>query len=114
MNFRPTVNCRIYASRKFDMYGKPVPDYGTVSKCDIVRLSKVKKETSIRSDASASRGRADEQLYDAVLLMKPQTVIEIDNKVEINGFELKVKKVVPRYNIFGRLEHQEVSLEIWA
>lgn len=114
MIFRPNTPCMIYGKEEFDVYGKPVESQGRKSKCSVVRISSAKKETSIRSDASASRGRADEQVFGSILLMLPKEEIQIDNKVEVNGFTLKVVSVMPRYNVAGRLEHQEIGLEVWV
>jgi hypothetical protein len=112
--FRPNVFCTIHHGAGRDEYGQPVPSDPKPYKCLVVRLVSDVKKTNIRTDASASRGRADEVTNNAILLFRFQDDVKIDDKVEIMGFTLRVISVQPRLSVFGKPEHLEVKLEVWA
>lgn len=114
MSLRPTVPCTVRPSVGVDMYGKELLGEAFPAKCAIVRLVDASERTSVRTDSSASRGRAREIQSDARLLFPPGSTVKIDDQVELLGSTLKITSVFPRYDVQGRFHHYQVDGMIWA
>lgn len=81
--------------------------------CGVVSLNIEVIKTAIRTDASASRGTADEDEAIATILFPAGTIIGEEDKFEIAGFALRVKAVQPRYSVYFGLDHIECDFEQW-
>lgn len=77
--------------------------------CAVVSLDLLIDKTSVRADSSGSRGRAEEQQGDALLLFPTYVTIANLDIVEVDGVTLEVISVFPRRNVLGQLDHFEVK-----
>lgn len=69
--------------------------------------------TSIRTDKAASKSLADEEVFDARLMIHPRNVPVKGAIVTLRTNEtLRVMKIFPRYSMDGTLNHFEVDLII--
>lgn len=113
--FRPNVPCNII---KMDgektLYGESRPGTLISTRCGVVRLEVGALKTTVRADASASRGNAEEKVAQSRLLFDHTESISPGDKVEVGSFELEVESVFPRYTVNGLLDHLQVDLKIWA
>lgn len=109
-----TVPCQISRVARFDVMGQEEFALSIPAKCAVVKLESGNDLTTVRADSSASRAHAREFIADAVLLFAPLYALSIDDRVEIHGIKLRVKKIRARFAITGRLDHNQVECEIWA
>jgi hypothetical protein len=82
--------------------------------CGIVHLNKAAAKTSVRTDSSASRGNAEEQVSVAKILFPITVAIVAGDKFEIQGITLRVLTIEPRLDVLGRHDHNEVDFGSWA
>lgn len=114
MAFSPNVTATIYRRAGNDKYGEPVFAPAMIVGCAIVRLDDMLKKTAIRTDASASRGNADEIEAKGIVLVPKTVTLSIGDKLIIQGIEVRCASVEPRINVVGTLDHYECGLEAWA
>lgn len=110
---RPNVLCQMQKFTQYDQYGIPQFSVKKPVKCSVVRFKLQQEKTSVRADSSASRGRAEEMLYDVILLFPKNINIKSGDRVEIFDTILKAEDVETRLDINGRIDHFEVSLNQW-
>lgn len=79
--------------------------------CAVVHLNKKSVPTSVRADSSASRGNARELTLYSKLLFPTAIVLEVNDKVEVDGYVLKCIHIEPRYAVSGQLDHYECDFE---
>jgi hypothetical protein len=79
----------------------------------VVKLPLTSQKTPVRADSSASRGAADEDVIQGILLFKPAVAIAMGDRIQISGMELRVASLQPRWNVLGRHDHDEVGVEVW-
>jgi len=79
-----------------------------------VKLVQESKKTSVRTDASASRGTAQEILADARLLFPKYVELKPGDRLSIMGFELTVVSIFPRHNVLGAHDHWEVDFNVYG
>lgn len=118
---RPRVPCTIRTrTTAYDRYGQPIhSETERETRCAIIRLTSSVDTTSVRTDSSASRGRAEEVVYDVRLLMAPRESVKRGDlvTVRLKGAEaltVEVMEVHPRADVAGRLHHIEVDGNRWA
>lgn len=113
--FKPNQTCTItLASRKTDLYGRPLPGRKVRERCSVVFLNVTQEHSSVRADSSASRGNAEETTASAKLLMTTATKASVDDIIEIGGAVLKISGKSPRFDVRGNLDHYEVTANIWS
>ena len=113
--FIPNLTCSITKSDGgFDRYGQPIPGRTFTSKCSIVRLRVEDEKTSVRSDSSATRGMARENVADARLMFPANTDIEMGDRIDIQGVSLRTMSVFPRHAVSGKFDHYQVDAMIWS
>lgn len=110
----PKNRCVITKAVGTNVFGQEQPGATVKERCAIVAIISNDKKTSVRSDSSASRGNANELLYDAVILVGPRSRAEMHDVMTVNGFKMKIMTVQPRYNIDGVLDHYQLDLQIWT
>lgn len=118
---RPNTPCKVVKrTQRFDANGRPTH---TVTrrreKCAVIWLRDEVKKTTVRSDSSATRGRAEESTADARLLFKPDVKIATGDLVEIKlrGAEMMIVEVVGlrrRIDVGGSVHHIEMEGNKWA
>jgi hypothetical protein len=78
-----------------------------------VRLRHNQNHSSVRADSTASRGAADEDQADSIILLTPTTKAELGDQLEVGGLKVRIVQFHPRYTMAGTLEHYEVHGEFW-
>lgn len=97
-----------------DLYGQPTHARPIPTPCAVVALHRVVTKTGVRTDATATRGGAEEQTENARILFPPNSKIIADARVVIQGHELRVIDVHRRFDVNGRLDHLDCMLTLWA
>jgi len=103
------VPCTLASRTGSDVYGQPVLGKPRPIKCAVLKFELKRVKTTIRSDASGTRGHADESTAQIAILVAKDTVVELDDILELRGVGSRVSCVRPRYNVMGRLDHYEVE-----
>lgn len=111
--FLPNSECLLRKRASRDKYGQEQLGDAVTIQYAPVDLERVKQKTSVRSDSSASRGQADQVVSQAKILVPANTVLAMDDQVEIEGYFYRVAAAHPRKSVFGRLDHHEITLEAW-
>ena len=114
MAFRPTVPCQIVRAGPLDQYGRPSDAITIPALCGVVKMRFDSAKTSIRTDAAASRGSAREFEAKVLLLFPPQTPVNLDDSIQVQGQRVRAISVEPRFAITGQLDHYEVGCDIWS
>lgn len=113
--YRPNKVCIIsVASGKTDVYGQPLPARKVREQCAVVKLDMKSAKSPIRADSSASRGNAREVHTDAVILLGPNTVANIDDVVDLGYTTVRIIEKHPRFNMAGTLDHFEMHATTWS
>lgn len=95
-----------------DLYGAPVFGMGRNAKCAVLKLSKLRQSTTVRTDSSGTRGHADEEIDDAHLLLLAGEKININDSIHVGGFKILVSSIRVRYNIYEKIDHLEIEGKI--
>jgi hypothetical protein len=82
--------------------------------CAIVTLMTKVKTTPVRADYSATRGNAEETVSSSRILFPPSVQIEAEDKFTISGIDLRVTEIIERRDVWGAIDHFDVSFGIWA
>lgn len=113
--YRPNRICVVnVSSGKTDVYGQPLPARKVKEACAVVKLDLKSAKTPVRADSSGTRGNAREIHTDAVILLGPKTVANIDDVVEIGYATVRIIEKHPRFNIRGDLDHYEMHAMTWS
>lgn len=112
--FVPNLNCRYKKRIGLDMYGAATYGPWVRAQCGLVRLEQDSMKTSVRTDSSASRGSAKEEIIIARILFPINVNLSQGDVVEASGFEMVVQSLWPRYSVAGELDHWQVDLEAKA
>lgn len=96
-----------------DIYGKRQYTAWRKVRTGVVKLTEVSDKTSVRTDASASRGSAQELKADARLLFPTSVVLNPGDRVRVHGMLLTVKSVFPRHSVTGHFDHWQVDCNIY-
>lgn len=112
--FRPNLKCKISILGPSNIYGKRYYGNPKTVPCAIVKLVTESSKTSVRTDASATRGTAQEILADARLLFPRYVDLRPGDRVSIFGVELTVVSIFPRHNVLGVHDHWQVDCNIFG
>lgn len=113
MAFRANVDCQIIKPGPKDIYGRPTDGLVTQARCGVVKLNFTSTRTSIRSDASATKGSAREDQANVRLLIPPLYSVEIDDIIVIVGKRVRVIASEPRFSVGGNLDHTQIDCDFW-
>lgn len=111
--FIPKIPCVITKVGAHDLYGQESEADVFRELCHVVRLRKERFRTTLRADASASQGRADEARADVIVLLKSDTVAAIGDRLTVDHISIRIHNVEPRFTVMGALHHYEVRGELW-
>lgn len=118
MPFLPNLNATLRRAKtgtdEYDAYGNRSYQAAEPIRLAVVRLDAGVSKTSVRADSSASRGAAEELLHDARLLFPTRHLPKTYDLIEIAGVVLETKSVMPRFDVFGRLDHYQVDADRFA
>lgn len=101
-------------SDRTNMYGEPVLSFAGKSPVGFVKFIESYDKSSVRADSSASRGKADIDLFDAVIIFPKTANLKIDDVLLIEGVKLEVKRVHNRFGLRGKPGHYEVGADLWV
>lgn len=110
----PTLWIKVFKNAGTDVYAQPVYAPPFSEKVCPVKLNFQQRATSVRTDAAGSKSRAAESNAQVTILALPGSKIELDDKLEIMGYSLRVVDVHPRYTVTGKLDHLEVKCDAWV
>ena len=108
--FVPNNTCSLYgATTTMDIRGERT--YLPVRlgvPCAVISFNLKIDKTSVRADSSGSRGRAEEDQGDAMLLFPPSVEIYRNDIVACDGQILEAVSIMPRRSVLGMLDHYEI------
>lgn len=112
---QPRTPCRLYrALSTYDHTGRrQISDTPVDTKCAAVRFGASVETTSVRTDSTASQGRAEQVVYDAVLLFRTSEQVKNGDVVELYGQRYRIARVQPRPNVMGALHHVQAECDRW-
>lgn len=109
--FSANVVVKLYRMTGFDLYGQSTYSAAVSVAVNVIKFDDLIAPTPIRDAASASHGRAEEQIAKAAtLLFPPNFKISFEDRVDVYGAAMQVIGVWPRYDLFGAMDHVQVSL----
>ncbi|KLU17146.1 MULTISPECIES: hypothetical protein [Xenorhabdus] len=115
MNISWQSTATIYRkSETLNIYGEPELQFAGKSPVGIVRFIQAYDRSSVRADSSASRGKADIELFDAVLIFPEKTKLNIDDVLLVEGVKLEIKSIHNRFGLRGKEGHFEVGANLWV
>ena len=105
-----------FLTRKIGSTRQGEPRYAeSATRClvDVVRLVPSLAKTSVRTDSSASRGNAEEEVATAKILFQVPSKPGKGDRFVIAGTVLRIESVEPRFDTFGKLDHYEATGARW-
>lgn len=111
---KPNVSCVIVKKGGTDTFGRAIEGARKKAKCNVVKFIVSSVKSTVRADSSASRGRAQEEINEIVLLFPATSDIKHGDIVEILNERLVVQGIHTRFDVTGKLDHYEVALTVWA
>jgi hypothetical protein len=110
--------CNIKATLKKrggnDPYGQEKLGRARALKVAVVKSTFVSQHTTVRADSSGTRGYAHEFVANYRFLVNHPTVIDIDDQLTVNGVVMRVVGKIPRYDLWGKVDHYELQGALWA
>lgn len=110
----PNLNLSYKKRTGTNVYGVETWSETKNEPCAIVRLRLTAQHSTVRADASGTRGYAEEFAASTKILVMADTAIEIGDQITIQGVTLKVTSKFPRHAVTGRLDHYEVQGVPWV
>lgn len=108
--FRPNVRGLHYQrSRRSSAFGQAMYEEPTKILLGIVKLEVKSTPTSVRADASASRGAADQHTAQAKFLIPVKYRIGIGDVIEVDNTKVEVMGIHYRHSVRGTHDHNEVT-----
>lgn len=114
MMLRPTTPCTVTPYRGADIHGEAIFGDPFAAACGVVKIASADDKTSVRADSSATRGYAEEVTVAGRLLFAPGVPVGRGDKIELLGMTVVVVKILPRIDLDGQLDHNQVDVQIWA
>lgn len=102
------VPCAIENKLSTDVYGEATFADARQSKCMVVKLTRGKADSTVRTDSGGTRGHADELVADAKLLVSPNEIIAPDDVIVVHGVRLIVMGVKFQFDTQGKLDHLQI------
>lgn len=106
--------CSIRKRNGTDLYGQINLAPPTPETCSVVRAKQTSQHTTVRADASGSRGFAQEFVMSNKILLSKNTIAKIDDQLIVLGFLIQINMLHPRLDVWGRLDHYEVEGSPWG
>lgn len=108
------VEGSLYKKVGMDLYGEAKYEFAAQVKMGVVSFINSMDKTSVRADSSASRGKAEIALFDAVFIIPITVSIDKEDVLVVNGKKLRIDSVHQRWGLRGRPGHYEVGANIWV
>lgn len=110
--FIPNATCHIRRKlTTFDKFGEPAFAAKTPIRFGLCRYDTKTENSSVRSDASATRGFIDEVHASGRILVPARSKPMWGDILIIYGKTYNAKQIEPRYNVLGVLDHYQIDLE---
>lgn len=108
------IDLQIWTTR-FNAYAEQELVASTSERCCVIDMTTRRESTSIRTDASASRGRSEMELGDLKVLLETTTTVRRGSVVKPYGYleQFKVDGIGPKFDVAGKLDHYEAVCTIW-
>ena len=106
------VPCFVSSISSIDAFGQPRIGTKRRTKCAVIKFELISQSSTIRADSASSKGHAEDEMADLHLLMAKNERISIDDIIEVNGQQFKVRSYRPRYDVMGRIDHIEIKGKI--
>ncbi len=97
-----------------DRYGQAALGVAVDQRCAIVKLKNEMVHTTVRADSSQSRGHGDEFVSNNKVLIQGDTIAALGDQLVILGFKIKITGMHPRLDVSGRIDHHELTGELWV
>ncbi|HFP9309441.1 TPA: hypothetical protein ACJI3N_005358 [Raoultella planticola] len=104
----------VYRKGNVDMYG--AAEYQFLRRVDVgvVAFIESMEKSTVRADSSASRGKAEQAEFDAVLIVPLESKILMEDLLVMEGKKLRVESIHRRWGLHGRPGHLELGANVWA
>lgn len=110
--FVPNATCKLHAiTKRRDVRGTPVYLPPVRVRCAVVKTAEKLMKSSVRADATSSRGRIDEEQGETRILFPKSADVRLGDVVVIDGFTLEIVQVFPRRNVLGIVDHLDCRLD---
>jgi len=96
-----------------DTYGQPLLGPATREKVAPVKLIFTNAHTTVRTDSASSHGHAYETTANVVLLVPRTSKIELGDILSVQGHDVRVIDMHPRYRVNGTLDHTVIGCTAW-
>ena len=105
---------KLFRKTAYDAYGQAVEAAPQCVFVNVVKFSDKSIATPLRSNMTASQGRADYDVASVILLFAWNQQISMGDRVVVYGTSLAVTNIYPQADVFGNLKrgHLTVSLEL--
>lgn len=110
--FRPNQKALLSKIIGRDLHAREIYSDKVSIEIAVVKLEMSAAKTTVRADSSASRGSAEETVVDGKIIVSPSLNIHRGDRVEIHSNSYSVAVIHPRFDVWGRLDHQEVDLQV--
>lgn len=112
--FIPNNSCVILPFTGNDMHSQPQFGDPVTEKCTVIKINFKSGRTPLRGSVSGSRGDAQEIESNSKFLFTPQSIVQLDDMVQIASGQFRVMAIEPQYNARGLLDHNVVSCSFWG
>jgi hypothetical protein len=113
-SFRGTLKGTLQQITSFNISGREVFGDPVTVRFTPIKLEKVVKDTSIRTDISGSQGSAEEISPQGRILMDRRVTPKLGDKFVFTGHEVftcTVESVMAKYDMTGLISHFQVDLK---
>lgn len=113
-NFRPSQKATLRRSIGYDELGKHAFASPKVIRLSVIRLESDVNPTSIRTDKSGTKSRAEEKLHVGRVMIAANEVFKVGDQLDLHDIRWEIDSIHPRFDINGRLHHYQVDLQAWG
>lgn len=103
--------CTVQKPGAVSVYGEPTLSAPKREQCMVVRLQDEVAHTTVRADQGATRGFADEEITENILLLTLGTIAQLGDIVTVDGVKIRLTSRFIRRDAMGRADHIEVRGE---
>lgn len=114
MNISWQAEIAIYRFGVNNVYGEAQLQFVRKARVGVIKFEQSNEKSSVRADSSGSRGKANLELFDVVLVTPLDAAVQLDDVLVLEGQKLKVSSVHRRWGLRGRPGHLEVGANIWV
>lgn len=109
----PTLWVWVQSAPESDLHGQPVLVGGRKLRVSPVKLQFASAHTTVRTDSSASHGRAYEEVATVILLALPGHGVADGDVITLLGRKVVVSEIRTRVTTAGVHDHDELHCSAW-